>query len=87
MYLSPAIFLGIFESIVSYPSAGIFCYQLDGLHDPIHNFVFYSGVFTLGVLSDGYNIHIIVQRFESLNRLAGPHIGVEIKFFPQGQVQ
>ena len=86
-YLISAIFPGIFESIISNPSAGIFCNQLDGLHHPIHNLVFYSGVFTLCVLSDSDNVHIIVQSFESLNGLARSHIGIKIEFFPQCQVQ
>ena len=85
-FVSPVL-LSIFESIVSHSSAGVLCDQFDGLHHTINNLVFYARVLSLRVLSDRYNINIIIQSSEALNWFTGSYIGVQVKLFPQSKIQ
>ena len=42
--------------------------------------MFDAAVFTLGVFSDRHQVDILIQRIKANNRLARPHIGVQVEF-------
>lgn len=48
--------------------------------------MFYATVFSLSVLPDSDQVHIIVWGLVAFNRYTGAHIGIEVKGFPQQQV-
>jgi len=76
----------VFECEFSYFSAGLFGDELDTLYNTWNNLVLDTGVLSLGVLSNGNQVDILVGGWEALEADARPHISVEAECLSQHQV-
>lgn len=81
------VVLGILEGILGDAQRGFFCDQLDGLHDSVDDLVFDARVFAFGVLADGDDVDVVVERFVALQASARPDVGVQVELLAQGQIQ
>lgn len=49
--------------------------------------MFQATVLALCILSDSYKVHVIITRLIARDAEARPHVGVQLKLFPKGQIE
>lgn len=86
-HLLAIVVFRVLEGVLGYALGSLLGNKLYALDNAIDDLVLNTRVFALGVLTDGDDVHVIVQRLVALEAAAGTYVGVKVELLAQSQVQ
>lgn len=86
-HLLAVVVFRVLERVLGHALGSFLGNKLYALDNAIDDLVLNTRVLALGVLTNGDDVHVIVQRLVALEAAAGTYVGVKVEFLAQRQVQ